>query len=133
MLLPRSSSKMLNRKPRSNTCRHMKAPALPQSPEELLEALFAIFPEYRAHYSPIHDEVPSYHSVLIAFSTLFDAASCSQKQLKTFGALINEAVTEDGELENALGTCLLEHLHQINAERALRPYLSKTARQKTHA
>jgi hypothetical protein len=102
----------------------LKAPALPQSPEELLETLFAIFPEYRPRYIPIHGDAPSYHSVLIAFSTLFDAASCSQKQLKTFGALISEAVAQDGELENAFGTCLLEHLHQIKAERALRPYLS---------
>ena len=111
----------------------MKARALPQSPEELQEALYAIFPEYRARYSPIHDDGPSYHSVLIAFSTLFDAASCSQEQLRAFGALISEAVAQEGELENAFGTCLLEHLHQIKGEHVLRPYLSKTALEKTHA
>jgi len=37
------------------------------------------------------------------------------------------------QLENAFGTCLLEHLYQIKAERVLRPFLSNLAREKTHA
>jgi len=109
---------------------------IPQSPETLLEELFSIFPQYRANYrGSIHDDLPTYHSVLIAFMPFFgeESASFSPKQLKHFGALVNAAVAEDGELENAFGTCLLEHLHQIRAERALRPYLSDLARKKAHA
>jgi hypothetical protein len=110
--------------------------ALPQSPEELLEELFVIFPQYRASYrGPIHNEAPTFHSVLIGFTPCFGAASasCSAAQLREFGALVNEAVAKEGPLENAFGTCLLEHLHQIKSARALWPFLTKLAREKTHA
>lgn len=109
---------------------------LPQSPEQLLEALFAIFPQYRArHSAESEDDAPTYHSVLREFTSFFGAelASFSEAQLRSFGALVSEAVAQAGPLENAFGTCLLEHLHQIKAARALRPYLSKMAREKTHA
>ena len=109
---------------------------LPQSPEQLLEELFAIFPEYRARYgSPIHDDTPTYHSVLLAFTSFFGAesASFSEAQLRSFGALVSGAVAAGGSLDNAFGTCLLEHLHQIRATRVLRPYLSELARERTHA
>jgi hypothetical protein len=109
---------------------------LPQSPEELLEELFAIFPQYRVNYDgPFHDSTPTYHSVLQAFILFFGGqlALCSEAQLHRFGELVSLAVAQGGSLENAFSTCLLEHLHQIKAERTLRPFLSKIARQKTHA
>lgn len=106
---------------------------LPGSPEQLLEELFAIFPQYRAGYAgPIHDDAPTFHSVLLGFSS-FPLASPSEPQLRDFGALVSAAVVAGGSLGNAFETCLLEHLHQIRAERALRPYLSKTARERTKA
>jgi hypothetical protein len=109
---------------------------LPQSPEQLLEELFEIFPQYRAHYpGPIHDESPTFHSVLMAFTPFFggERESFSESQLRSFGTLINAAVAAGGSLENAFGTCLLEHLHQIRASKTLRPYLSELARERTHA
>jgi hypothetical protein len=109
---------------------------LPQPPEQLLEELFTIFPQYRSGYpEPIHDDAPTYHSVLLAFTPFFGAqlASFSEVQLRSFGELVSTAVAQDSPLENAFGTCLLEHLHQIRAERMFRPYLSKIAREKTHA
>jgi hypothetical protein len=107
----------------------------PESPTELLEELFTIFPQYRANYHPIHDDTPTYHSVMLAFTPFFGAqlASISTVQFRKFGALVSEAVTQEGPLENAFGTCFLEHLHQIKAEHALRPYLSDLARNKTRA
>ncbi len=106
---------------------------IPGTPEQLLEELFAVFPQYRAGYAaPIYDEAPTFHSVLIGFSS-YPLASSSEAQLRDFGALINAAVAAGGPLGNAFETCLLEHLCQIHAERALRPYLSKTAREKTKA
>src|SRR5205823_1589875 len=111
-----------------------KAPTLPQSPEELLEQLFTIFPEYRASYpGPIHDEQPSFHSVLISFSPCFGqlANTSSEKQLRSFWQLVNAAVEAGGVLENAFGTCLLEHLQQLQASRAFPPYLSKLPRERT--
>src|SRR5437762_11014473 len=110
-----------------------RAPVLPQSPEELLKQLFTIFPEYQSAYTgPIHDDDPSFHSVLIDFSTFFGRAanSSSEKQLRSFGQLVSAAVEAGGVLENAFGTCLLEHLHQIQGLRVFRPHLSKLAREK---
>src|SRR5262245_37012089 len=109
---------------------------LPKSPEALVEELFTIFPEYRVAYDgPIHDDTPTFHSVLMAFTAFFGGqiASFSERQLRTFGDLVNASVEAGGLLENAFGTCLLEHLHQIGAGRAFRPYLSASARERTHA
>jgi hypothetical protein len=109
--------------------------ALPQSPEQLLEELFSIFPQYRARYDgPIHDDTPTFHSVLMTFTPFFgaEAASLSEAQLRAFGELASAAVAAGGPLENAFRTCLLEHLHQIRASQNLRPYLSELARERTH-
>lgn len=109
---------------------------LPESPDQLLEELFAIFPQYGAGYpGPIHGEAPTFHSVLLAFTPFFAGhlAEFSEVQLRKSGELVNTAVAQDGPLENAFGTCLLEHLHQIRAARALKPFLSKVAREKTQA
>jgi len=108
----------------------------PQTPEELLNRLFVIFPQFRNQYDgSIRDQSSTYHSVLMAFTPFFgsELASFSQAQLRSFGELINEAVKQNDVLENALGTCLLEHLHQIKAEHVLKPHLSKIAREKTRA
>ena len=109
--------------------------ALPPTSEALLEELFTIFPEYRADHRPIHDDTPTYHSVLMAFTLFFggQTASFSERQLRSFGELVSAAVAAGGSLENAFATCLLEHLHQIRASQVLRPYLSELARERTHA
>lgn len=109
---------------------------LPESPVELVEVLFNIFPEYRLPpASPIQGEDPSFHSVLIDFCTdcgrLVNCAS--ERQLSAFGHLINAVVEKGGDLENAFSTCVLEHLHQIGALQTLRPYLSKLACERTRA
>ena len=109
---------------------------LPQSPQDLLERLFTIFPAYRTSYTgPVHDDSPSFHSVLIGFASDFSGslASSPPRQLREFGALASAAVEAGGDLENAFETCLLEHLRQIRTKRALWPYLSPTARAATTA
>jgi hypothetical protein len=120
----------------SFSVRHMKASTLPQSPEQLLCALLTIFPQYHAPCVGGSDQdTLSYHAILIDFTCFFGAelASLSDVQLRSFGTLVNDAIMQPGLLENAFGTCLLEHLHQIKAERRFRPFLSKMAREKTHA
>lgn len=76
----------------------------PQSAEELLDRLFAIFPQYQAQYGgPIHDDAPSFHSVLIGFASEFGGlSSSSDEQLRAFGDLVSEAVSRGGKVENAL-------------------------------
>lgn len=110
--------------------------ALPQNPAQLLEKLFAIFPEYRVAYAgTIHGDAPTFHSVLLCFTPFVGSAwtGFSDAQLRAFADLINAAVENGGSLENAFGACLLEHLHQIRALNSLRPYLSEIAREATKA
>jgi hypothetical protein len=109
---------------------------LPESPEQLVEELFTIFPEYRVcHRTQTGGDAANYHSVLRNFTCFFGAelASFTEVQLRAFGDLVSTAVAAGGSLENAFGTCLLEHLQQIRASRVLRPYLSERAREKAHA
>ena len=113
-----------------------RAPRLPQSPEQLLEALFTIFPRYRAGYDgPVHDDTPTFHSVLMSFTPFFgrEAATMPELQLRSLGTLISVAVAAGGSLENAFSTCLLEHLHQLRASKILRPHLSPLARERIRA
>jgi len=109
---------------------------LPRSPGQLLAQIFAIFPGYQdAYRGPIHDDAPTFHSTLIGFTGFFGGGlkGFSETQLRSFGALINQAVDAGGDLENAFSTCLLEHLRQIRAEKAMKPFLSKAARMRLRA
>jgi hypothetical protein len=108
---------------------------LPGTPEQLREQLLEIFPDCRTSYTSIHDDAPSFHSMLTAFSPFVTTAlsTCSRPQLLAFANLVNAAVEGGGVLENAFGTCLLEHLGQLGTLKILQPYLSKLAREKTRA
>jgi len=53
--------------------------------------------------------------------------------MKYFAAIINKAVEDGGNLENAFGTCFLEHLEQIKAREPLVSFLSKAAKERLHA
>lgn len=109
---------------------------LPRSPAELLAQIFAIFPGYQdAYRGPIHDDAPTFHSTLMGFTGFFGGGlqGFSETQLRSFGALINQAVDAGGDLENAFSTCLLEHLRQIRAEKTMKPFLSQAARMRLRA
>ena len=109
---------------------------LPSTPEALLEELYTIFPEYRAKYDgPIHEFMPTYHSVLMGFTPFLggERVSFSDRQLRALGDLASAAVAEGGMLGNAFDTCLLEHLHQVRAFKILRPYLQGHAPKGRHA
>jgi hypothetical protein len=108
--------------------------SVPQIPDALRNELIAIFPLYRERVL-IEDEAPTFHSVLTDFTPYFGAelASFSVAQLRSLGDLISAAVEAGGTLENAFGTCLLEHLHQIGASKTLRPYLSEQALERRRA
>ena len=68
-----------------------EARRIPEHPEQLLEALFAIFPDYCSSYiEPIHDGEPTFHSVLIGFSS-FPLAGSSESQLREFGQAVVDA------------------------------------------
>src|SRR4051794_12519694 len=94
----------------------MNAPRIPASPAELLEALGAIFPEFRGQHDPeSFCGSSTFHSILIEFCSFFGTASrsSSPKQLRALGELASAAVTASdasspSSLGNAFATCLLE-------------------------
>lgn len=113
----------------------------PRTPSELRDLLYKIFPVYRTHWedsdNPFisEDGTFNFHGVMIDFTEYFARSldALSEKQLRELGGLIDAAVAEDGPLENAVSTCLLEHLHQIKASKVLGPFLSPIAKEKSHA
>ena len=121
-----------------------KRPQFPDRPpaaEKILAALQTIFPTFEAQdlHEDLHDDLlpPSgeLHCILRHFMDFFSSAQneASEHQLNALGHLINEAVAMDDVLENAVSTSMLEHLRQIEAYKALSPYLSPKAKERTHA
>jgi hypothetical protein len=124
-------------KPPANGPRPTHFAVRPPTPQELSASLEAIFPEFGSE-DVLHDvETADYglHSVMRYFAEYFGAegSNASEKQLQALGGLIDEAVAVDDQLENAVSTCMLEHLRQIKAYKILSPYLSRKAKQRTHA
>jgi hypothetical protein len=112
----------------------------PDSPETLRMRLDLLLPSFVVDCydpeppPPEEDELETFHRVMREFTYSFGKAadSLSSTQLQQIGNLINEAVGYDDSLENAVATCFLEHLHQIDARKVLWPYLSKKARAECH-
>lgn len=105
--------------------------------EEALRFLAATDPAFRerwdeAGHSP--DEATP-HRVLADFAEHFSRAhhDYSPRQLKALGLWLSDAVATEGPLENAVATCFLEHSRQLRFNRVLAPYLSKAAKDKSHA
>jgi hypothetical protein len=53
---------------------------------------------------------------MFEFSGQFDAAAAQRAQLSGLASLVNQAVATTDGLENAVGTCFLEHLRQIDRQ-----------------
>ncbi len=104
------------------------------APDELRHLLEEIFPAFSNEWDD-DEQSESLHHVMFVFTPFFGghAAQCRPNQLEQLANFINRSVQNDDQLENAISTCFLEHLHQINAERLLQPYLTDTARKKLRA
>ena len=109
------------------------------SPEEVLRYLCAVFPSFQEWWKdggpePLDTEL-GFHRIMAEFIQFFGTHhnSFSEKQLQRFGNWVNDAVLIDGPLENAISTCFLEHMHQVKINQALAPYLSRAAKDKSHA
>lgn len=116
-----------------------------QSPQDTLRQLCAIFPTFEASWA--QEEAPqedglvegvyyewTQHAVLRSFLAYFatNRESFTPTQLRAFGKWVNQAVSVDGDLENAVSTCFLEHVRQVGINRVLAPYLSPKAKDKSH-
>jgi hypothetical protein len=111
-----------------------------RSPEHLRDRLFEVFPRFRQYWED--DENPhvdsgtfTYHGLMLLFTEFFGAelTELSEQQVKHLGGLVNEAIAQPGALENAISTCFLEHLHQIDPYKTLMPFLSADAKERSHA
>jgi hypothetical protein len=107
------------------------------SPEEVLEQLIAVFPTFAKWREDegYTSEPPTYHQIMLGFCQFFGGGveGFTEQQLRRFAKWVNEAVLDDGPLENAVSTCFLEHTRQIKVNRVLAPYLSRVAKGKSRA
>jgi hypothetical protein len=60
---------------------------------------------------------------------LTNSGNCRQAAL---GEWVNQAVSVDDALENAVSTSFLEHARQVGIDRVLGPYLNSKAKDKSH-
>jgi hypothetical protein len=109
----------------------------PPTPKQLLASLRNIFPDFGDGdiVQDVEESHVSLHTVVRHFNDYFGATRIepSDRQLASLGQLLSEAVAVDDILENAVATCLLEHLHQVGRYRSLAPYLSKRTKARTRA
>jgi hypothetical protein len=102
------------------------------SPDELLERLFAIFPDFRTSYEgPLYNEPLNYDSVLTAFTSDFGVQfrRSTASQFREFSALLDQAVAAGGELGRAFSICFLQHIREVDVDRTFWPYLSSAVRE----
>ena len=110
-------------------------------PRALWGVLIAIVPGFAEAYPEAElaererDGAATFHAVLQAFTPCFgvEHANLSERQLRRFAEVVNEAVAVPDQLENAMATCFLEHLRQIRSLKTLAPYLSEQAKRMTRA
>jgi hypothetical protein len=102
------------------------------SQHDLVADLVAIFPgfeeEWRLDQEGSCSPSSSLHSVYQSFLPFLGSVQPSPEQWKHLADLFSREFAAGGNRKNAVDTCVLEHLHQIKLNRALRPLLSPAAR-----
>ncbi|MCL2310528.1 MAG: hypothetical protein FWC42_09745 [Proteobacteria bacterium] len=103
--------------------------------EDATRFLVAIDSAFKAELEREETEELTLHCVMSLFAQYFgkNGGRFSEKQLRQLGEWLNFAVSAPGELENAVSTCFLEHTRQLKVNQLLAPYLSKLAKEKSHA
>lgn len=103
--------------------------------KELAAELTRIFPLYIYERDEYDLMDPSLHAVWLDFMDYFktEQSAFNETQRLDLGDLINRCVDAGGRLENAVGTCFLEHLGQVGGVRALKPYLSADSKTRLRA
>jgi hypothetical protein len=102
-----------------------------QSQADLLTALVAIFPDFKAEWAADGDAEfhrGSLHSVYVSFLPFVSKANPSQRQLQRLATVLDGAVAAGGEAENAVATCFFEGFGPGPLLRALRPLLTPESR-----
>jgi hypothetical protein len=112
-------------------CSHLAQGSL----KDTTEFLVALDAGFETELEVEEPEDLTLHRVMSLFAQYFGANSSrfSEKQLRRLGEWLNSSVSVSGELESAVSTCFLEHARQLKVDRLLAPYLSKVAKEKSHA
>ncbi len=109
------------------------------SPQQLRDALVDVFPEFEQYWED--EDNPqleagefTHHGLMLEFISFFGKglSGFSERQLKRLATVVNDAASQPGPAESAVSTCFLEHLHQIHADKALRPFLSHEAKSRSN-
>lgn len=92
--------------------------AVLQAPEGLLATLQSLFPDFGDDElrDAVRSDDASLHMVMAEFASSFRPNALSSQQLDSLASLISCSVSVSDNLENAVGTCFLEHLHQVDRE-----------------
>jgi hypothetical protein len=108
------------------------------TPAELLAALLEIYPSFKEDWAAetgvsngYWDDTLTFQRIVMTFCQYFGVAApkATPHQLLATAKLVNDGVDAGGDLEIAMSTGLLEHLHQIEATKYLLPHLTERARQ----
>ncbi len=104
---------------------------------ELVADLTAIFPEFLDIWNADTEEdyfpSNSLHAVYQSLLPFLGSAQPTPKQWKRLADHLSREVAAGGNRENAVDTCVLEHLHQVKLNRVLRPLLSPVAKSMVRA
>jgi hypothetical protein len=86
------------------------------SPASLLAALQALFPDFGDEElaADIQSGEANLHTIMMEFASFFRAAAAKPAQLSGLASLMGQCVAATDELENAVGTCFLEHVRQTD-------------------
>ena len=101
------------------------------SQTDLVNDLVEIFAAFASYWVEDNEDEEfrssSLHSVYMSFLPFLGRSQPTQAQWQLLANHLSTAVACGGDQENAVDTCVLEHLHQVKLNRVLRPLLSKAA------
>jgi len=107
----------------------------PLDPDRLRARLVELCPRYQPPPPEEHDDELGMHSVMADFLVWFGryGRELDARALQRIASFLDEAVVLNDNLENAVSTCFLEHLRQVQGHQALAPYLSRSVKSKLRA
>ena len=99
------------------------------SPAELRATLTAMFPAFASEFDDEDGEEATYHQVIRQLAPVIAGyLHDTPTQVEAFCNLVNAMVAAEGDKENAISTCLLEHASQVSVRNTIRPHLSSAAK-----
>jgi hypothetical protein len=104
---------------------------------QLVARLAAVAPSFHEEWESLVAEDPypsgSLHAVYLAFWPYVNPERMSHQQLAALATLFNQEVAAGGNRENAVATCILEHLGRGPATKELRQLLAPATKARLRA